>query len=174
MQQTLFALAALLVFSLTALSEHRSFASSEHRAVVGNLELAASDVASGYLVRALGRAYDEADVLPEAPLRLTTVGLTPTLGPEVGETLATYDDVDDFHGLALTDSMLFDGSGLRFDVAVTVRYVDPANPRTGSATPTLAKEVVVTVVERSPAGNRPPARCTLRRVVTAAEQFFRR
>ncbi|HYE95416.1 MAG TPA: hypothetical protein VD962_04355 [Rubricoccaceae bacterium] len=172
MQQTLLAVVALLVFGTVALTMHQNNATAEHRAVAGDVDMAASDIASAYLIRALGRAYDEADTDSAAGLRITTVGLTTELGPEAGETLADFDDIDDFHGLATTDAISFEGTALPFDVSVAVRYVDPADPTRTSAVPTLAKEVIVTAVERDAAGNRPPARCSLRRVVTAAGQFF--
>ena len=68
----------------------------------------------------------------------------PVFGPEAGETRATYDDVDDYNGLAETPTG-FAG----YSRSVTVSYVDPeSNPLDLDAPvvgPTSLKRVLVTV-----------------------------
>ena len=179
MPQTLFALAALLVLSTYSLGQHRHAAALDRGAEAREVELAATDLARSWLAAVTERAFDEADV-GRSSIRFSTDGLTDLadLGPDPGETTpALYDDVDDFHrpaGVTVPDSVAWDGGFLPFDVAVTVRYVAPDDPDAPAGSPTLAKEIVVSVRERSTAqlGRRPVA-CHLRAVVSPAAQRLR-
>ena len=174
-QQTLFALVAIFAFSFFALNQHRAGAALEQRALGGEAEVAAMSVAREHVARLTRLPFDEADLAATA-IRQTTAGLTDALGPETGEaTPAAYDDLDDYHGFAETVAVDWNGAPLRFDVAVTVRYVDRLSPADPAAVPTLAKELVVTVTEAAPpAEGRPPATAAFRQIVTPAWSFFQR
>jgi hypothetical protein len=177
MTQTLAVLASLLVLSSYALGQHRHTAALDRGAEQREVELAATDLARAWLARAVERAFDEADV-GENGLRFTTAGLTApeALGPEPGETdPALYDDIDDFHHpLPSADSVAWDGGFLPFDVTVTVRYVDPADPDAPTSAASLAKEVAVAVRERAAASEgRPPVAGALHAVVSPTAQHFR-
>lgn len=170
MQQTILALAAVLIFSVYALSRHEADAGSERVTITAEVETAAARLARQRLHEVLRRAYDEADVGREG-VRAQTMGLTPSgsFGPDAGESSeASYDDVDDFHGAAQNVSAARNGSTMGFRDSVSVRYFEPTNP---SATPTvaLAKEVTV-FVTADPSGfiGTPPVLARLRRVVTPA------
>ena len=74
-----------------------------------------------------------------------------TLGPDPGETRATYDDVDDYHGLDESppkDSLGTDlaGSG-GFRQQVSVCYVANTDLDTCIGGPTLYKRITVTVTD---------------------------
>lgn len=173
MPQTLLALIALFLLSTVALTQQRQTASLDRGAEQRELDLAATDLARTWLAAATERAFDEADV-GRAGLRFTTDSLTTAaaFGPDAGEIApASYDDVDDFHGLALIDSVQWDQGMLAFDVSVAVRYADPTNPNATAGSPTLAKEIAVTVQERASALlERRPSSGTLRAIVSPTAQ----
>ena len=135
--------------------------------------MAATDLARIWLSSVPERAYDEADI-GRVALRFTTDSLTTpgAFGPDPGEIgPAAFDDVDDFDGLAAADSVLWDGGALPFDVTIAVRYVLPATPDVEAGSPTLAKEIAVTVQERSTSlRERRPVRGTLRAIVSPTAQ----
>lgn len=168
MQQTILALAAILIFSLYALSRHQTDASHERVAITSEVETAAVGLARERLHAITTRGFDEADIGRDGA-RTTTVGLTPSnrFGRDTGETNEpSWDDVDDFHGQARPDTVQWNGRDLVFRDSVSVSYYDPSS---GSRTtsPTLAKEITVTVTA-APAGfiGTPEVAARLRRILT--------
>ncbi len=175
MQQTILALAAILAFSYYALSRHRDDADTERRAVSSEIERALTNAARNLLAEIEAKAFDEQDVGTQS---LRTVPSTSVLGRDTGEnTRFDFDDIDDYASL----NALLGGPEMRavpvgtgtaeMAITVSVRYVQPANPSVASATPTMAKEVLVQAVENVPTGaraGRPPLRADLRRVYTPA------
>jgi hypothetical protein len=179
MAQTLLALAALLALSTYSLGQHRHAVALDRGTEHLEVELAATDLARSWLAAATDLAFDEADVGRPA-LRFTPHGLTPhdSLGPEAGELgPILYDDVDDYHhpeGVVTPDSVAWDGGFLPFDVAVAVRYVALTDPDAPAGSPTLAKEIVVSVRERPAAQlGRRTVSCRLRAVVSPTAQRLR-
>lgn len=173
MPQTLLALFALVLLSTVALGQHRHAATLDRGAEEREVELAGTDLARAWLAGVTERAFDEADI-GRAGLRFTADSLTvpADFGPELGEIApATYDDVDDFHGLTLTDSVAWDAGFLVFDVSIAVRYVSPTSPDAVAGSPTLAKEIAVTIQERSASLlERRPVTGTLRAIVSPTAQ----
>lgn len=177
MPQTLLSLGALLVLSTFALGQQRHEASLDQRAQVQEIEMAATDLARSWLAAATEPAFDEADV-GRPGIRHTTTGLTAPDGLGTDEPAenapGVFDDVDDFHGLTRADSVRWHDGFLPFDVALSVRYVDPTAPDAGAGTPTLAKEITVLVSERATGPlQRRPVVCRLRAVVSPAAQRLR-
>lgn len=80
--------------------------------------------------------------------------VTPTFGIEAGEVRATYDDVDDYNGLTETSARYANGTivagGTGWKRAVTVAWVNPANPANASGSESGLKKITVTVT--SPGG----------------------
>ncbi|NNF58844.1 MAG: hypothetical protein HKN04_11460 [Rhodothermaceae bacterium] len=173
MPQTLLALFALVLLSTVALGQQRHAATLDRGAEEREFELAGTDLARAWLAAVTERAFDEADI-GRAGLRFTTDSLTVTadFGPDLGETSpATYDDVDDFDGFALADSVAWDAGFLPFDVSIAVRYVSATSPDVVAGSPTLAKEIAVTIQERSPnLQERRPVSGTLRAIVSPTAQ----
>lgn len=175
MQQTLLALAAVFSFSLYALGRHQTDNGVERRAVAAEVERAAGELAETRMAELLDQAWDEATAHDEAALLLTPP--PSTLGPDPGETPATYDDLDDFRtpgglaGTPTTRPFAIASGHLAFHVWVDVVFVKGTVGGGGghvveSLAPTLAKEVRVRVREANGPPGRPPAEATLRRVVT--------
>ena len=172
MQQTLLALVAILTFSVFALQQHEVAADVERFAITAEVEFAAQRLARQRLATLLTYPFDEADV-GVTRVRTSPAGLS-ALGPDDGETADPhYDDVDDFHGApAQTVSEPWMDGTIDFAQAATVRYVTlGASGVTGSAAPTLAKEVTVEV-RAAPAGfiGTPPVAARLSQVVTPSSQ----
>lgn len=169
MPQTLLAVAAILAFSFFALTQHKTNAEIEQNAIASEIELAATDLARDQLVAITSHIYDEADI-GRNDLRRDATGLSTTLGPDAGETsIDLFDDLDDFHGFLDTLTVDWHGADLQFAVTADIRYVNANQPDTASTTPTLAKEVVVTIVEiqTSPV-ERPVSMARLAHVITPA------
>lgn len=172
MQQTLLALAAILVFSVYALGRHRADNDVERRAIGIEAELAVTDVALGRLAAVERLAFDEDDV-DRAGVRQSPP--TSGIGRDAGETApAHFDDVDDWAGLSDTLAVAVGTDSLRFAVVVDVEYVDLGSPDTAVSTPTLAKRVRVRAQEITAGpSDRPPATADLRRIVTPASSASR-
>lgn len=169
MQQTILALAAILIFSLYSLSRHETDAGVERMAITAEIETAAAGVARARLHEIQRRAYDEADVGRDG-MRSSTHGLTPSsmLGNENGEDAeSSFDDLDDFDGFWRDVTTTHNGATLRFRDSVSVRYLDPSNPASSPST-SLAKEVTVFVRALTGDAGAPPVTARLRRVVTPA------
>lgn len=171
MPQTLLALAAILMFSFYALSQHSASADVERFAISGEVEMAASRLARQRLATVTARAFDEADV-GESRVRTDPNGLS-ALGPDDGFateiTEADYDDVDDGHGApSRVVAAPWMDEAIAFTDSVSVRYVTVgASGVTASTTPTLMKEVTV-VVRAAPQGfvGRPEIAATLSQIIT--------
>ena len=166
MPQTLLALAAVLMFSMFALSQHRAKADGEEFAITAEVEMAGGQLARDRLATVLSKSFDEVDIGTDR-VRTDPAGLS-VLRRDAGEaTEADYDDVDDFAGdpaRAVTSEWM--GATLRFTDSVAVRYVDTETLE-ASAAPTLAKEVTV-IVRAVPTGfvGTPPVVTTLRQIAT--------
>lgn len=167
MQQTLFALVAILVFSYFALSQHGATAEAERTALSAEVEMAGAHLARQRLADVLARRFDEADEDRDRA-RTSTSGLSLIGTPDAGETVeADFDDVDDFHGRAARPvSTVWMGQTLRFTDSVSVRYLHDVTLLEVTG-PTLTKEVTVTV-RALPVGfiGTPPIAATLRQIVT--------
>ncbi len=168
MPQTLLAIAAILAFSLFAINQHKANADLEQTAIASEIELAATDVARDRLVTITSLVYDEADI-GRTELRRDETGLS-AVGPDAGESsMNLFDDLDDFHGFIDTLSVDWHGTPLSFAVTASIRYVEPNQPDVTSGTPTLAKEVAVSVAEiRADNAERAGVFATLIHVVTPA------
>ena len=176
MPQTLLALAAILIFSFFALSQHQSKADTERFAITAEVEMAAGRLARQRLATVLTRSFDEVDVGVRRA-RTSTAGLSPigrdgALGEEDVE--ANFDDVDDFDGVAVPVTSDWMGETIAFTSEVAVRYVRVTASGIDGVGPsdrTTAKEVTVTV-RAAPAGfvGTPEIAATLKQIVTPSTQ----
>lgn len=74
--------------------------------------------------------------------------LSTTLGPETGETEATFNDFDDFNGFTKKDSSM---PSAIFDIACQVVYVDENNVNGSTTSKTWHKKLNITIIsETSP------------------------
>lgn len=130
---------------------------------VGLLELAAActmqNRAASQTTTAVQLAEQVRELLADLPLNDVTVGST-NFGDEPGETLATYDDVDDFDGLIFDPPI--DASRVQiegtdgYSQAITVNPINPSNLRgavLSKTTYTGAVRVTVAIRKTNPATN---------------------
>lgn len=173
MQQTLLALAAVLAFSIFALTRHEDDAAMERRSISAHVERAAENLARARLSEISRLAFDEADIGTD---RIRTTPSTLPLGADAGETSAAdFDDIDDpmshaaVVGTPDIRAVPVGGGTVELQVEVSARYVQPNDPGTVSAVPTLAKEIAVRVTEVLAPGQttgRMPVQVTVRSVFT--------
>ena len=69
---------------------------------------------------------------------------TTTLGPESGETFATFNDMDDYNNYTRTDTVP-DHNGIVFNIKCKVEYVLPTTPDVATASKTWHKRITVFV-----------------------------
>lgn len=103
--------------------------------------IAASSFAQSMIRQISNRKFDE-KVIAKGVTSTDSLTAPEYLGSDFGETEATFDDVDDYHGLSRT---LTNGRLGNFAMNVSVSYTSPASPGTVSATRTFLKRVQVTV-----------------------------
>jgi hypothetical protein len=145
MPQTIGAFMAILTVMTFTLNYQRSEMLTQQRLIGGELEVMANAVASETMNYVATKSFDAA-VAADVVTRLdpNTSSLTPSSGFG-GAIYADASDIDDFDGI--TDHDVFfemeDGAGFNFVVKVAVNYVDDAGAH--SMSPTLTKEVNVTV-----------------------------
>ena len=167
MQQTIFALAAILSFAYLSLGRQRHDNDVERRAIEVEAARAAADVVQLQMTTLERLAFDEGDTGVKA---VRTEPSELSLGIDAGESsTAEFDDVDDWNGYEEVVAVPAGRDSLRFTLSVDVQYVKDLQPSKPSHSHTLTKELVVSVVEVVPsATDRPPTQARLRRVVTPA------
>lgn len=173
MPQTFLALAALVLLVLFGFSQAQSHDALGRRAVGEAVERALTEAAGDRMADIVRRAFDEEDLTGRSGVRTTPPASV--IGRDAGETtVASFDDVDDFHDLAAVlggpevRTVSVAGGTIDVELAVMVQYVQPDNPTIVSATPTLAKQVTVIAREARPTGGRAAASATFRRLITPA------
>ena len=167
MKQTLLAFLAVTLISLYSIHQRRSLMHAQNNVYAREIETVATDLALSKLAEISALAFDEQDVGTSGLIRTTTDSLTTAndLGPELGETVADFDDVDDYHGYQKLDVRRQLGEeSFRFQMDVQVAYVDVSGAVTG--VPTLVKQVTVQVRKKDHSGM--PVDVKLHRTLTPA------
>ncbi|MGI9174587.1 MAG: hypothetical protein ACR2GR_04650 [Rhodothermales bacterium] len=167
MKQTLLAFLAVTLISLYSINQRRTLMHTQNNVYAREIETVATDLALSKLAEISALAFDEKDVGVSDLLRTTTDSLTTagSLGPELGETVADFDDIDDYHGYQSPDVLRrLNEESFRFQVDVQVAYVDVSGAPAGG--PTLAKQVTVQVRKDDHSGM--PVDVKLRRTLTPA------
>ncbi|TKJ39730.1 hypothetical protein CEE37_10655 [candidate division LCP-89 bacterium B3_LCP] len=140
--QMLLVLGALTIFSLTLPSLNQSLLYNDRTLIATNAEMAAMSLAEKVLAEAGAMAFDEVCLTtkPQLTSQLTNIN---ALGPESGESYPQFDDMDDFHGATIRDSITM--PSVLFNINSSVSYIDPLNPTTEVGYKTFVKKLVVTV-----------------------------
>ncbi len=126
-----------------------------------------SYLGQAYLEEILSRRYDEQTPLGGSP-PCTTCTAPGSLGFESGETRATFDDVDDYHGLSENAVGLFNSlvttGGIQsyngYQVDVQVQYVGASYFAAGNER--RVKQIIVTVTPPQNTGQSPVVFSALR------------
>ncbi len=157
MQQTLLTLGALMIITMTSISQQRSNFIVVEGAYLREQENAAMDYATMRLENiANSKAYDESVAEDaDAEIDINTLTAASSFGAESGEnTPDLYDDIDDYHGLTESIEHALSADTFRFEVTYSVRYINPSSPSIATTAATLAKELTVDVVSRDTIGHR--------------------
>ena len=157
MQQTILALGALLIITMLAVQQQRASFINLEGVYIREIENAAADFAKKRSEEIIsGAAFDETRTgstdLDVDTSTLTGIG---ALGPDATENdIASFDDIDDYHGYTEQVVHVLSADSFRFDVSYTVEYVNPSSPSSTPTGPTLAKELTIMVLSQDSVGTR--------------------
>lgn len=135
-------LGAIAIFGRFLLTINTARFNTEFRVIAGESQYIAASLAESVIDEASTKAFDHATTT--FFLHGGTAGLTEPsfLGTETGDVYPDYNDIDDYHGLTLTDTA---SNGIQYNVSVAVGYVDESNWETTLSSKTLMKRMNVTV-----------------------------
>ena len=156
---TFLTLVAFILLSTIMVGFYRNLARSGDTVVDSQSGIAELTLATTYMELAQGLAFDEATVdsfFTMAQLAALTApsNLGPDNPPPSGEPtevgFGTIDDIDDLNNYAITDTSFRGTSGI-YRTQFSVKYVDPTNISSTSATRTFVKRVDMSIWRISPA-----------------------
>ena len=124
--QLLLVIGGLVLFSLLAVNVNKSIVNSDLQTSNSEYMATATSLGQSLINKINTKSFDQGTVgNPVFNANLLTAANA--LGPETGETPATYNDVDDYNNFTEADSTPRAGV---FNIRVTVNYVDDTNPNT--------------------------------------------
>ena len=171
MQETIIALGALMIITMTSVNQQRTNFMIMEGAYIQEMETFAADYGNRRLEQILNRsAYDESRVgASEYDSDLVTLSSAGAFGPDAGESNPiNFDDIDDYHGYQETIRHGISVDTLGFEVSYSVRYVNPAMPTQASASPTLTKELTINVQSQDSIGHK-SAQFVMSKLVNATD-----
>ncbi len=124
--QLLLVIGGLVLFSLLAVNVNKSIINSDLQTSSSEYVVTATSLGQSLINKISTKSFDQGTV--GNPVFNSSL-LTPAnaLGPEPGETAATYNDVDDYNNYTEADTTPRAGI---FNISVSVNYVDDNNPNT--------------------------------------------
>jgi hypothetical protein len=137
--QMIMAIGAMMLLSGIVLRVNTSNMNNESIRDQAQYGVLATSIATSIIEEAQSKAFDHHTDTNSVSL-LTQ--LSSVLGPEAGETPDTYNDFDDFNGLARRDSSM---PSAIFDIVCEVVYVDPNNIQGFTPSRTWHKKINVTI-----------------------------
>lgn len=140
--EILLVLGAVVIFSIAVLNVNQSIARNDTYLMTSELEYEAVPLAQQVIDAARSSAFDEAAVsgmLYNIPSDFTSAANFGGAGE--GETYPAYDDIDDYHGLSVTDTTQH---GI-YTINAQVMYVTESNPETDAGSKTSYKRLDVSV-----------------------------
>jgi len=139
--QTALVLGAIVLMAALILNVNRSILTSTDVTLDSEAIVAATNAGQQIIDAISSKNYDENTIAAEVTdvTGFTTVA---SLGPETGETINNFDDVDDFNNYSTVISTPRMGN---FNIAVTVSYVSVTSPDVVIPSRTRTKRSVVSV-----------------------------
>lgn len=140
--QQMLTVGAIIILTLLILSSSKDTNYRFNETYSNEAIIIGSGIAQSIISEIQSRAFDENVILNNIS---TADSLTSaySLGPEYGElTSPQFNDIDDFNGFAIIDSVSNIGN---FYVLVLVYYVSPTNPEVKSLSRTFCKKIDVSV-----------------------------
>lgn len=141
--QTMITLFAMVLLSFLILRVNRLFMQTNTTLYTTKFDVLACSLAQAMIQEIEANAFDQNTV---SAVVSSTASLSTTLGPEFGETYATYNDIDDFNNYTRTVSNL---PSAVFYIKCKVDYVTSAAPDVATSTPTWNKRITVYVTSPS-------------------------
>jgi hypothetical protein len=139
--QTMLTLAAMVLLSFLILRVNNLFLQTTTTLNTTKFDVLAFSLAQSMIQEIEANAFDNNTV---SAVVTSTSSLSTTLGPESGETFATFNDIDDFDNYTRTDTVP-KNSGVVFYTKCIVDYVTSAAPDVITSTPTWNKRITVYV-----------------------------
>ena len=141
--QTMLTMLAMVLMSFLLLRVNSLFLQTNTTLFTTKFEVLAFSLGQSMIQEIESEAFDEATVTAVVS---STTSLSTTLGPETGETYATFDDIDDFNNYTRTVTNL---PSAKFNIKCKVEYVNSATPDVATSTPTWNKRITVFVTSPS-------------------------
>lgn len=140
--ELLLVLAALSIFGWFSLTVNRSLLENSSRVLESEFEITAISLLQEVISEAGLKAFDENSVstIPASVPGGFTALIS--LGVDGGEAYPTIDDVDDYHGLTISDTT---NAGMTYAIACTVGYVTSSDLVNFADTTTTLKRMNLTL-----------------------------
>ena len=141
--QTMITLSAMVLLSFLILRVNSLFLQTNTTLYTTKFDVLAFSLAQSMIQEIESENFDESTV---SAVVSSTASLSTTLGPESGETYATFDDIDDFNNYTRSVTNL---PSAVFNIKCKVEYVNSATPDVATTTPTWNKRITVFVTSPS-------------------------
>ncbi len=138
--QSMLTMGALVLLSLASLRFNNSVLENSTAQVENKVYLTAFSLADDMIETIKQRSFDEATV--KFPAGLANLTPADNLGPELGETYQTFNDIDDYNFYNKTVNA---PHAENYGIICRVYYVDGTNPDNEISTQSYYKKVTVTV-----------------------------
>jgi hypothetical protein len=143
--QSMLTLGAIMLLSFLTLRVNSNILLAQTSIQNAKFGLLATSLAASMMERGSRLAFDEASD-GNAVTNLNQLTPPNSLGPELGETLNTFNDLDDFNNYDVSDSSM---PSAVFRVRCRVFYINPSAPSTPVNSKTYHKNFTVSVTSGS-------------------------
>ncbi|HSW54489.1 MAG TPA: hypothetical protein VLH59_05305 [Ignavibacteriaceae bacterium] len=137
--QTMMTMGAMILLSAIVLRVNTSNLNNESARDKAQYGVLATSISTSIIEEAQSKAFDHNTDTNSVSL---LTGLSAVLGPEAGETPATYNDFDDYHGYTNRDSTM---PSAIFDIVCEVVYINPNDIEGYTSNRTWHKKINVTI-----------------------------
>jgi hypothetical protein len=141
--QVMMTIFAMVLLSFLILRVNNSFLQTNTTLYTTKFDVLAFSLAQSMIQEIESENFDEATV---TAIVSNTTSLSATLGPESGETFATFDDIDDFNNYTRSVTKL---PSAVFNIKCLVNYVTSAAPDVATSTKTWNKRITIYVTSPS-------------------------
>lgn len=134
---------AMILLSILILRVNGTFLTTGTTLMDTKFGVLATSIATSEIEEISGKAFD--NYTASNPTKNLN-DLSANLGPDSGETISTYNDIDDYNGYVKTDSSM---PSAIFKTLCTVCYVSSNNLEQASSTKTWFKKITIQVTSKS-------------------------
>jgi hypothetical protein len=135
--QSLLAIGALLILSLTVLRMNNNILGTEEVVLDSKVGVLATSIGTSIVEEASKLAFDQ-NTIANPVMSLTSLTASGSLGQEVS---GVFDDFDDYHGYTQQDTIFT----IPFDSECIVTYINPGNPNGSTTNRTWHKKLTVRI-----------------------------